>query len=142
MKLIVVATDGSTGGNKAVDYSSNLAKALDYPLIILTVCGEHEYRALEKTSSQKHTIAEEVDQFANQILISSKARAEEIIGKPVRIEMRWGDPASEILRTAEETKCEILVLGRRGRGLIKNLLIGSVSQKIVSLAPCATVVIP
>jgi nucleotide-binding universal stress UspA family protein len=36
----------------------------------------------------------------------------------------------------------MLVLGRRGRGRLAGLLLGSVSQKLASLAPCSVVIVP
>lgn len=53
----------------------------------------------------------------------------------------WGDPAETILECAREA-VDLVVLGRRGRGRLAGLLLGSVSQKLVSLAPCAVMVVP
>ena len=36
----------------------------------------------------------------------------------------------------------MLVVGRRGRGRLSGLLLGSVSQKVASLAPCIVIVVP
>lgn len=46
-------------------------------------------------------------------------------------------PADEILKCAEETGADLIVLGRRGLGSVKSLLLGSVSQKVSHEATCA-----
>jgi nucleotide-binding universal stress UspA family protein len=51
-----------------------------------------------------------------------------------------GSPAQVILDAAEEAS--LVVVGSRGRGGFRGLLLGSVSQHVVNHAPCATVVIP
>jgi nucleotide-binding universal stress UspA family protein len=52
-----------------------------------------------------------------------------------------GDPAETILRVAAERQADMIVMGSRGLGAAKGLLMGSVSLKVVQLAecPCVTV---
>ena len=53
-----------------------------------------------------------------------------------------GDAAGFILEIARSEQPAIIVVGRRGRGRVMGLLIGSLSQKLVSLAPCQVLVVP
>jgi nucleotide-binding universal stress UspA family protein len=52
-----------------------------------------------------------------------------------------GDPASAIVRRAQEAKADLVMLGSRGLSNIKGLLIGSVSNKVVSMAECSVVTV-
>jgi nucleotide-binding universal stress UspA family protein len=47
-----------------------------------------------------------------------------------------GDPAMEILRLAEETKCDLVVMGTHGRTGLGRLLMGSVAEQVVRKAQC------
>jgi nucleotide-binding universal stress UspA family protein len=47
-----------------------------------------------------------------------------------------------LIDIAKDGPVDKIVVGRRGRGELAGLLLGSVSQKLVSLAPCAVVVAP
>lgn len=55
---------------------------------------------------------------------------------------RAGEVAPAILGIAEEQGAEAIVVGKRGAGRIAGLLIGSISQKLVSLAPLPVTVVP
>lgn len=50
------------------------------------------------------------------------------------------DPAPALIETARGA--DLLVVGTRGRGGFKGLMLGSVSQQVVQHAPCPVVVIP
>jgi nucleotide-binding universal stress UspA family protein len=52
-----------------------------------------------------------------------------------------GDPASAIVRRSQEAKADLVMLGSRGLGNIKGLLLGSVSNKVVSMAECSVVTV-
>jgi nucleotide-binding universal stress UspA family protein len=50
--------------------------------------------------------------------------------------LREGDPAQEILHTAEETKADLIVMGTHGRTGLRRLLMGSVAEVVLRKAPC------
>jgi nucleotide-binding universal stress UspA family protein len=47
-----------------------------------------------------------------------------------------GVPADEIVRAAEQTKTDLLVLGTHGRTGVARLVLGSVAARVVATAPC------
>ena len=52
-----------------------------------------------------------------------------------------GDPAEQLIETAREVDADLLVVGRRDENAIKRLVLGSVSSKVVSDAPCDVLVV-
>ena len=55
---------------------------------------------------------------------------------PVEHRLVEGDAVTEILRLAEETKCDLIVMGTHGRTGLGRLLMGSVAEQVVRKAPC------
>lgn len=56
----------------------------------------------------------------------------------VRVESQVmeGDPVDLILRAAEETSCDLIVMGTHGRTALARLLMGSVAELVLRKAPC------
>jgi nucleotide-binding universal stress UspA family protein len=78
----------------------------------------------------------------NRTLLDARRIAEQNGVPHVETHTGWGDATETILETAARTGADLIVVGRRGRGRLGGLLLGSVSQKIVTLAPCAVLVVP
>lgn len=55
----------------------------------------------------------------------------------VRAEAYSGSPAGEILKKAEEWEADLIVVGSHGRSALGRLILGSVSQRVVTDAPCS-----
>lgn len=53
----------------------------------------------------------------------------------------FGNPAQEILKTAEEGKFDLIIIGAKGRSLLRNVMIGSVCDTVVHNAPCPVLVV-
>jgi nucleotide-binding universal stress UspA family protein len=60
---------------------------------------------------------------------------------PVEHRLEEGDPVVEILRVAQETKCDLIVMGTHGRTGLAHLLMGSVAEQVVRRATCAVLVV-
>ena len=57
-------------------------------------------------------------------------------GCKVQTELRSGTPAREILTAAQEYEADLIVIANHGHGNIHRLLIGSVADRIIRMAPC------
>jgi nucleotide-binding universal stress UspA family protein len=103
----------------------------DYPL----------WRAHQTLSQSEVTSARIYRELGEQTLARCKRRVGDIGNVEVRTVIEDGDPADRILEVAEREKADLIVMGRRGLGDLKGLLLGSVTHKVAQLSkcPCLTV---
>jgi nucleotide-binding universal stress UspA family protein len=142
MRRILVATDGSPGANRAVDAAARLAKNTGRELIIVTVGGSISGAELRKLASDYGDLSKTLESAADKILGQARKRAHRVGLGNVKLRTGWGDPADTIIDIARREKAELVVVGRRGGSRLSALLLGSVSQKVTSLAPCIVMVVP
>jgi nucleotide-binding universal stress UspA family protein len=142
MHLILVGTDGSEGAGRAIDMATALAKATAAKLLVITVGDNFTGEDVRDLARAEGGLGDALDLIAAEILHRAKERA---VGQgipSVDVQTHWGDAADAIMQTAQSMHADLIVVGRRGRGRLAGLLLGSVSQKLVSLAPCAVTVVP
>ena len=60
---------------------------------------------------------------------------------PVEHRLEEGHPFAEILRVAQESKSDLIVMGTHGRTGLAHLLMGSVAEQVVRKATCAVLVV-
>jgi nucleotide-binding universal stress UspA family protein len=145
MKRILVATDGSTCGVRAVDYAAQLAKTDGADLLIVNVIGG--YSLPDKvfssfTGAQQIWFKELLESLSAELLTKARDRALGVGVATIQLESRTGDVALTIIEIAQEKGADVIVVGKRGAGLAARLLLGSISHKLVSLAPLPVTVVP
>ncbi|MBI3466193.1 MAG: universal stress protein [Planctomycetes bacterium] len=55
--------------------------------------------------------------------------------------LRVGAPAEAIVEFAKRHNCDLIVMGTHGRSGLQHLLVGSVAEKVIRLAPCPVMVV-
>ena len=129
-KKILFPTDFSTSSDAGLQQATSLARDTGATLLIVHVeeppaaygGGEMYYGVLEPDNSELLKMLEAV--VPTDPTVSYEHR------------MLMGDPASEIVRVADEENVDLIVMGTHGRSGLKRLLMGSVAESIVRHANC------
>ena len=133
---ILVAVDGSKHSDAAFDVAMDLALKYDSQLFVL-----HVFQGGTGAGTLVSSGVEDDNRSIGQeILDSYEETAKERGLQNVRMLLQMGDAAKRIMETASEVKCGLLLLGSRGRGGFKDLLLGSVSHKITNHADCPVLI--
>ncbi len=80
---------------------------------------------------------EQANQSADSVIRQAQGRLG-IAGAQSRV--LQGDPGAVICQLAVELSAQAIVIGSRGRGGLKRVLLGSVSDHVVRNAPCSVIV--
>jgi nucleotide-binding universal stress UspA family protein len=137
--LAVDGSDHSYEAVRALKYLSRadqliLLHALNvprpaYPMMVPEVADEL-YRTLERSGRED----------GERLLDRVQSLLPQHAGPTVK-RLELGSPAEVIVTTAEHEKVDLVVMGARGVGPIKERLLGSVSHRILTLAPCAKLIV-
>jgi nucleotide-binding universal stress UspA family protein len=133
---ILIPVDGSSCAISAVSYADDLADKCGANLNLLYVLQpaesyilpEHLEKLVEETGGATSEADRILDAATDCITLCDRTR--------VSSETREGDPAGEIVRFCREKGIDLIVMGNRGMGDLKGLLLGSVSHKVVQAAEC------
>lgn len=138
INAILVATDASPASNKAIDMAAEMAGKYDASLTLLYVIREMQLPEELRNMAEVEKIAgprSEVLQFvAGKILADAQVRAKNQGAKRVDSVTCEGDPATAIIDEAKRLGVDLVVMGTRGLGQVKGMLLGSVSRKVSNLA--------
>ncbi len=147
MAKIVVGVDGSESSKAALRWAVEEARLRGATLhavhaweLPLSPGEDPSYVAVGEATEEHdlERVARSLDVAASEALGAS-LEGVDTSGVELRPESVQSSPADALLRAAEDA--EILVVGSRGRGGFRELLLGSVSQKVVHHAPCPVVVV-
>jgi nucleotide-binding universal stress UspA family protein len=134
---ILVAVDGSKHSDDAFSIAMDMAQKYGSQLLVL-----HVFQGGTGSGTLVSPgFEDDMRSIWQQILDSYEAKVKERRLQNVRMLLQEGDAAQRIMETANEEKCGLLLIGSRGRGGFKELLLGSVSHKVTNHADCPVLVV-
>lgn len=142
---ILACTDFSEPGDNAIRAAFGLASGTDATVVVFHVLDTPlaanpmyaHYYPTQELQPEHVQQAKDKAVEALQKLVSAEARA---AVNNVEFVVTSGDSVDEILREADERKVDAIVVGTSGRSGLAAMLLGSVVDRIIRLAPCPVLV--
>ena len=155
IKKILYATDLSKNSSYAFLYAIDMAKRNDAKILILHAIepvrpymipegGFKIYELLERTKEEeREKDTEEIKKHLQRFC----QKAETQMGPPCvelvsEILVPIGHPVEEILKTADDEGCDMIVLGTHGKGFLRHTFLGSVSSAVLHRTRKPVFIIP
>lgn len=154
IKKILYATDLSPNARYAFAYAVSLANHYNATITMLHVLDEHpgiEASVISYIGEEQWAeIQRKHENEARQILIG-KQKEDQSVMKDIldrffqdareefenqsfvvdEILVKRGLPVDQIIQQAEETNCDLIVMGTRGHGTLTDVMLGSTAQKVL-----------
>lgn len=133
---ILVAVDGSDSAKNAFEKAIHLALRCNAKLDVIHVV----QCELGGDSALIFELMDEIKDNAKQILEQCKNQANKN-NVVIDVMLEIGDPARIIVKTAKDGNNDLIIIGNRGMSAFKELLVGSVSLKVMHHANCPVMVV-
>jgi nucleotide-binding universal stress UspA family protein len=138
----LLAVDGSDNSYEAVHALKYVARAEQLTLLhALNVPRPAYPMMLPKVAEDLYKTLEQNMREDGERLLDRVQSLLPMHAGPSTKHLRIGSPAEVIVSMAEEQKTDLIVMGARGLGPVKERLLGSVSHRILTLARCATLIV-
>lgn len=135
-KKLLLATDMSSRGDRALDKSAELARRWNAELHVLHVlersladAGDDDVPSWRRPPDEEKVLAEQVRRDVGEAIDAFKVHVEE------------GDPATVIDRVARAQGCELIVTGIARDEVLGRYLLGNTVNRIVRRTPIPTLVV-
>jgi nucleotide-binding universal stress UspA family protein len=139
---ILVAIDGSETSIKALDHAVELAKVHGSSINLIAVIEELKLPFGAQYSLWANESHQELMRTSLESLNKEMMRVKDSNpGIEVDAIVHEGDPASIIVRVADEEGYDLIVMGRKGMGIIEGLVMGSVTRKVVKTSNVTVTVV-
>lgn len=142
LKTIVVGVDGSDHSMEAARLAVSLARKYAARLLIATVVRPPEgWWGIGGAPPSPDAFASAVVEGRRRILDRAESELD-LEGVDYETVEEVGDPATQLAEVCRVEEADLLVVGRRGAGLVERLVVGSVADRVANTAPCAVLTVP
>jgi nucleotide-binding universal stress UspA family protein len=134
---ILVPTDFSDTSDAALDYARALAKRFGASL--------HLVHVLDDPTLTEGLVAEayvtEAPSNRTAMLEDARSHLRDRAAGCTTIEAIFGDTPATIVDYACQSRADLIVMGTHGRTGLAHLLLGSIAERVVRMAPCAVLTV-
>jgi len=136
IRKILIAYDTSAPADKAFEFALEIAGKFAAELIVLAVARLPEPPEAVETEAMLERARQLYDRSFSGLLAKAAAA-----GVDPRCEVKVGHPAEQIVHLADLEQVDMIVMGHRGHSGVKRWLLGSVSKRVMSYAPCTVCIV-
>jgi nucleotide-binding universal stress UspA family protein len=138
LKKILVATDFSEPSDAALAYGRELARTFDASLTVVHIVDNILTRAYgaEGVVLADPELQREIETSAQRQVDALLFDDDRKMFGAVGLVITSNSPSAAIVTYARDASVDLIVMGTHGRGAIAQLLMGSVAERVVRIAPC------
>ncbi|MFD5853314.1 universal stress protein [Cytobacillus pseudoceanisediminis] len=135
-KRILLAIDGSEHSKRATDEAAKLAGLCGASIEIVYVA---DYS--KAMSDVLHTQSKEDLDLARREKLLPFEEKMESFGVSFRVKILHGEPGPAIVEYANSSDVDLVVIGSRGLNTLQEMVLGSVSHKVVKRVDCPVLIV-
>jgi len=136
---ILVPVDGSDNSYRALDAALLLSEKLGAKVTAIHVMEVVPVLHIESEKLLRELLGAYKKEY--QLILSKCTEIATKKGLSINTNLLQGSPGSTIIDFCEKEKYDIIVMGSRGMGKFKELVLGSVSSKVVHHSSCPVMII-
>lgn len=129
---ILVGLDDSTFSKQAIEYVSRVRWPAGSRILVISVLNgpvdPPDGNGVTRVQARENLVAK-AGQRTREAGLSTETRVLE------------GEPGHALVATAQSERCDLIVVGSRGRSRLAQLLLGSTAHHVVTHAPCSVLVV-
>ena len=141
-RLIVAGVDGSDQSMRAAAVAASLARVRGARLVIVTVVRPPEgWWGIVGSPPTAEALGDSLSDAQRDVLDATIAGLDlDDVDYDTREEI--GDASIQLTSVCEELDADLLVVGRRGAGLLRRMVVGSVANHLIHESSCPVIVVP
>ena len=139
LNKILVAFDGSEQSYQAFDFAltmSGLCPVACPEITVLSVAQPPEPADIVEVDAIIDSATKHYEKLFEELKKKAKEGSVEI-----KAEVVVGHPADQIVRYAKDNNFDMVIVGQTGKSKIKTWLLGSVSKRVSTYAPCTVTIV-
>lgn len=141
-RVVVVGIDGSEQSIHAAQAAADLARKNEARLFVVTVVRPPEgWWGIVGSPPPADVLTSSMSE-AQQGILDKTVEQIDLTGVEWEAAEEIGEPATALADVCREKEADLLVVGRRGAGLVERLVMGSVADRVAHYAPCPVLIVP